>query len=65
MDIVSMYPKECRKSIRRLTSGIGLSAETAYSMMLMTAALMDLRPEDDDVVEIIMADAGIFPEVIA
>ena len=31
----------------------------AYAMMVMTAALMDLRPEDERVVHIILQDCGI------
>lgn len=64
MDL-NMYPKSCRKNIKRLVSAIGMSVDTAYAMMLMTAALMDLRPEDSDVVDIVLADCGIFPEQIA
>lgn len=65
MNPVLRYPKECRKSINRLVSKIGMSADTAYSMMLLTAALMDLRPEDDTVVDMILEDCGIFPEPAA
>ena len=65
MNVITTYPAPCRKSIRRLVKAIGLSAETAYAMMLMTAALMDLRPEDDAVVDIVLSDCGIFPEQIA
>ena len=42
-----------------------VSEETAYSMILMTAALMDLRPDDDQVVDMILEDCGIFPETAA
>ena len=65
MDIVNLYPKSVRKNINRLVSAIGMSAETAYSMILMTAALMDLRPEDSIVVDYVLEDCGIFPEQIA
>jgi hypothetical protein len=54
-----LYPKCCRKSLTRLMNEIGTSVETAYAMMLMTATLMDLRPEDDEVVHIILQDCGI------
>lgn len=54
-----MYPKSCRKSVRTLMNEIGVDAETAYNMMKMTALLMDLRPEDDEVVEMILQDCGI------
>ena len=59
MDIAIMYPKECRKSIRLLVNEVGMSVETAYAMMLMTAMLMDLRPEDDEVADMILKDCGI------
>lgn len=59
MDIAIMYPKNCRKSIHRIVDEIGASVETAYGMMLMTAALMDLHPEDEEVLHIILKDCGI------
>ena len=59
MDATIMYPKNCRRSIRRLMNEIGTSVETAYAMMLMTATLMDLHPEDDEVVHLILQDCGI------
>lgn len=65
MNVLNVYPKNCRKQIKRLISAVGMSVETAYAMMLMTAALMDLRPEDDQVVDIILEDCGIFPKQIA
>ena len=65
MDSTIMYPKSCRKNLKRLTSATGISIEIIYSMMLMTAALMDLHPEDDEVAEMILEDCGIFPKEIA
>lgn len=65
MDITIMYPKKCRSGIRTLVNEVGVSVETAYAMMLMTATLMDLRPEDDQIVEIILADCGISSQAIA
>lgn len=65
MDSTIMYPKCCRKNLKRLMSATGINVETIYSMMLMTAALMDLHPEDDEVAEIILEDCGIFPKSIA
>lgn len=53
-----IYPKRCRKSIFILRNEIGINAETAYAMLLMTAALMDLDPEDKEVVNIILQDCG-------
>lgn len=65
MDTTIMYPKECRKNIKRLAAATGISVEIIYSMMLMTAALMDLHPEDNEVADIILEDCGIFPKEIA
>ena len=59
MDTAIMYPKQCRKNIHRIVSEIGASEETAYAMMLMTATLMDLRPEDEEVARIILHDCGV------
>lgn len=59
------YPANCRKSINRLRYLTGIDANTIYSMMLMTAALMDLKPDDDQVVDLILEDIGIFPETVA
>lgn len=53
------YPARCRKNIRRIMNEVGTAPETAYAMMLMTATLMDLRPDDDEVVHIIMKDCGL------
>ena len=58
-DSVLIYPKKCRESIKTVVNEIGASAETAYMMILMTAALMDLQPEDEKVVHIILKDCGI------
>ena len=57
-----MYPKRCRENICRLVNNIGVSVETAYAMMMLTATLMDLRPEDKQVADMILEDCGISPE---
>ena len=62
MTSLTMYPKNCRKNISRITNATGASAETAFAMMQMTALLMDLRPEDDQVADMILEDCGISPE---
>ena len=62
MDPTTIYPKSCRKNINRIVNAIGASVETTYAMMLMTAMLMDLRPEDDEVADMILEDCGISPE---
>lgn len=56
------YPKNCRENIRKIVNAIGASVETAYAMMLMTATLMDLRPEDERVADMILEDCGISPD---
>lgn len=61
-DVAIMYPKKCRPSIRRIMNAVGVAPETAYAMMLMTATLMDLRPEDERVVDMILEDCGISPD---
>ena len=60
-----MYPKACRQALKRIADETGASIETAYAMMLMTATLMDLRPEDGEVLEIILQDCGIEDSEIA
>ena len=62
MDKTILYPKNCRKNINRIVSAVGASVETAYAMMLLTATLMDLRPEDEEVADMILEDCGISPE---
>lgn len=59
MDIAIMYPKRCRNSIHRIVDETGVGVETAYAMMLMTAALMDLHPEDEEVLHLILKDCGV------
>lgn len=53
------YPERYDKNVRTLSRRLNADEETAYAMMLMTAALMDLRPEDDDVVRMILCDCGL------
>lgn len=59
MKATTMYPRRCRKNIETLVETVGMSIETAYAMMLMTATLMDLQPDDEQVVHIILQDCGI------
>ena len=56
METAIMYPEKCRKSIGRIVRETDVSVETAYAMMLMTAMLMDLCPEDEAVAEIVLKD---------
>lgn len=59
MNATIMYPKRCRNGIQTIVNETGMCVETAYAMMLMTAALMDLSPDDGRVVHIILQDCGI------
>ena len=59
MNGLEAYPKGCRKNIRKLMHMFSTDAETVFSMMRMTASLMDLSMEDDDVVRAIIDDCGI------
>ena len=56
MKDIKLFPMRSRKNIRKLVHILGVDAETAYVMMVMAATLMDLRPEDDAVVEMILMD---------
>lgn len=55
-DQMIIYPKLYRKNISRIVNATGAAVETAYAMMLMTATLMDLRPDDPKVAQIILDD---------
>ena len=59
MDTAILYPRKCRRNIHTIVNEVGTSVETAYAMMLMTAMLMDLRPEDEEVLDIILKDCGV------
>lgn len=59
MDEATKYPRHCRRNIRTLMSRLCTDAQTAYAMILMTAALMDLSPDDDRVAETVLMDCGI------
>lgn len=59
MDDLSIYPVRYRRNIRKLMYMLSADAEIAYSMMQMTALLMDLPIEDDKVIEMILMDCGI------
>ena len=57
--IRDLFPRRYMKSIRKLCRILSTDEETAFSMMLMTATLMDLNPEDDKVVDMILKDCGV------
>ena len=58
MDDMNRYPHECRGNIRKLSLMLSSDPGTVYRSMLTVAALMDLRPEDNRVVESILMDYG-------
>ena len=62
MEKVNVYPRECRRSIRVITELTNAGPETAYAMLLMTALLMDMRPESGDVLRMVLEDCGIEEE---
>ena len=55
----AIYPKRCEKNVKKLMDILCSDAEIVYNMMLMTATLMDLRPEDDKVAELILLDCEV------
>ena len=50
------YPQKCSRNVRTVMCELMVDAETAYAMLLMTATLMDLRPEDPETAEMVIAD---------
>lgn len=59
----SMIPERCRKNVRRVMNAMSVDECTAYSMLMMTALLMDLYPEDENVAAMILRDNGM-PEAV-
>jgi len=53
------YPARYHKNIKRLCNMLCTQPETAYAMMLLTATLSDLRPDDEQVVTMILNDCGV------
>lgn len=45
-----------RPGIERISKETGADSETAFSMLLLTAALMDLCPWDSEVADIVITD---------
>lgn len=52
------YPERCAETVERLAGKLGVDPEEAWAMMLLMATLMDLRPEDGKVAEMILRDMG-------
>ena len=48
--------EECKMNIDRIMFATGMNRETAYSMLLMTAALMDLTPSDEEAADMVIKD---------
>lgn len=55
-ETIDRYPEQCHENISTILNNVKTDIKTAYSMLLMTAALMDLYPSDRKVVEIILDD---------
>ena len=53
---LDIYPKNCHENIRTIIDELQTDPKTAYAMILMTATLMDLRPEDPETAEMVIAD---------
>ena len=47
-----------QKAVTQITTSTGMDEHDAYAMLLLTAALMDLHPDDDEVVAMILQDCG-------
>lgn len=52
----------CRKFVSLLASLLGVGEETAYTMMLFTAALTDLSPDDEEVFRILLRNSAVLQE---
>lgn len=59
MNGINSYPFGCRHGIRTLSELLCTDYQTAYSMMLLTAALMDLYPGDQRVIDMILKDCKV------
>ena len=53
------YPARYHKNIKKLCSMLCTEPCTAFAMMLLTATLSDLRPDDEQVVTMILNDCGV------
>ena len=54
-----LIPERCEQAVRKITGALRVSEETAYTMLLTIAALMDMRPEEETVANMILKDCGI------
>ena len=53
---MKMIPERCDANVSTLTHRMGINREDAYAMILLTAVLMDLHPDDPAVAEMILED---------
>lgn len=51
-----MYSEKSRQMARRIAERTGTDKEKTYTMMLLTAVLLDLDPDDGEIEERIMKD---------
>lgn len=56
MPTLEAYPETCRKSIQVISERLKTDYNTAYAMMLLEAAMYDLYPSDDEVLDILLDD---------
>lgn len=56
MPTLADYPETCRQSIKVISDSLKTDYQTAYAMMLLEAALYDLYPSDNEVLNIILDD---------
>jgi len=59
MNDINTYPAANRRSIVKLSSMLSTDYQTAYAMMLLTTALMDLHPNDSKVIDTILTDCHV------
>lgn len=52
-------PERCGRTVRKLADELHVSAESAYDMLLLTAALMDMHPEEDATARMVLRDCGV------
>ena len=56
------FPNRYQGNIRRLMDRLQVDEETAMAMLLMTATLMDLYPEDSRVADTVLQNCGGYDE---
>ena len=52
-------PELYRKNVKKVAERAEVSEESAKMMILITAALMDLYPDDERIVDLLMKDIGL------